>query len=78
MKRNSLMKKLAALMITLTLLLGSFPFIYAEEGQTPEEIAAAEEADRIAAEQEAAEEAARIAAEEEQRQAEEEAARRAE
>ena len=32
MKRISLMKKLAAVLLAMTLLLGSFPVVYAEDG----------------------------------------------
>ena len=83
MKKRNKLTKLMALLVTLAMLLGSFPVVYSEEASenenvteeigTPSEDVTAddEEAARIAAE----EEAARIAAEEAERKAAEEAAR---
>ena len=89
MTKNTMLKRLAAILMVLTMLLGSFPVVYSEgetEGAAPEEVTitegspasdvtepAEDEAERTAAE----EEAARQAAEEEaaRKAAEEEAAR---
>ncbi len=91
MTRNTMLKRLAAILMVLTMLHGSFPVVYSEgetEGAAPEEVTitegspasdvtepAEDEAERTAAE----EEAARKAAEEEAARtaAEEEAARKA-